>query len=102
MFSEPEITGVKKSKESLFELKGNLVISAVKKAENRKGIIIRLYNAKHAISESAYINFTRPIIYAAYLNLLEEEIGLPERDNNKVKLISIGPSKFVSLYVEVK
>ena len=46
IFSQREIEGQNAKIHSLFETEGNLVVSAVKKAEEDDGYIIRLYNGK--------------------------------------------------------
>lgn len=100
MFSEPEIVGSKQRECSLMRLEGGLSLSAIKKAEHAKGLVIRLYNAKRNTAQGAHLRLGKAPAKAAYLNLLEEEQEDAAIEGNEVIVDPIAPSKFVTLYVE--
>ena len=59
IFSQREIEGTKEARYSLFETENKLVVSAMKKAEDNDGYIIRLFNGKNHenISDTIKFNF---------------------------------------------
>ena len=73
IFSQREIEGQNAKIHSLFETEGNLVVSAVKKAEEDDGYIIRLYNGKDHKDLDDKIKFNFDIKEAYYTNLKEEK-----------------------------
>ena len=66
IFSQREIEGQNAKIHSLFETEGNLVVSAVKKAEEDDGYIIRLYNGKDHKDLDDKIKFNFDIKEAYY------------------------------------
>lgn len=76
IFSQREIEGNNESVHSLFETQGNLVVSAIKKAEENDGYIIRLFNGKDHKNVSDNIKFNFDIHEAYYTNLKEEKQNL--------------------------
>lgn len=101
IFSQMEVEGYNKTKESYFKSENHLVISTIKNAEEKSGIIIRLYNGKNHEELSDVLTFTRPVKKASLLDLKEQEIQELSVSDNKVVLENIGHCKFVTVYVEL-
>ena len=86
--------------ESLFESNGNLVLSTVKKAEQRDGIILRYYNGSYNTIENETVTFNKPIKLAELVNLKEETKSILDIVDQGVTLPEITHAKFVTLYIE--
>lgn len=86
--------------DSLFESNGNLVLSTVKKAEQRDGIILRYYNGSYNKIENETITFNMPIKLAELVNLKEETKSNLDIVDQGVTLPEIAHAKFVTLYIE--
>ena len=99
IFSQREIKGTEASRISLFETENNLVVSAIKKAENGEGFIIRLFNGKNHKNVSDTIKFNFDISEAYYTNLKEEKTEDIEIKNNTIKIKELSHCKFVTIYV---
>ena len=99
IFSQREIKGTEASKISLFETENNLVVSAIKKAEDSEGFIIRLFNGKNHKNVSDTIKFNFDISEAYYTNLKEEKTEDIEIKNNTIKIKELSHCKFVTIYV---
>lgn len=99
IFSQREIKGTEASRISLFETENNLVVSAIKKAEDSKGFIIRLFNGKNHKNVSDTIKFNFDISEAYYTNLKEEKTEDIEIKNNTIKIKELSHCKFVTIYV---
>lgn len=99
IFSQREIEGTEASRISLFETENNLVVSAIKKAEDSKGFIIRLFNGKNHKNVSDTIKFNFDISEAYYTNLKEEKTEDIEIKNNTIKIKELSHCKFVTIYV---
>lgn len=84
IFSQREIEGTKESRYSLFETENKLVVSAIKKAEDNDGYIIRLFNGKNHENISDTIKFNFDVKEAYYTNLREEKT-----EDIKVKTIQL-------------
>ncbi len=100
IFSQREIEGTNPVAGSLFETDGRLVVSAIKKAENDDGIIIRLFNGKDHEVLGDEIRFNHDISEAYYTNLLEEKKETIEIHNNTIKVKELSHCKFVTIYVK--
>ena len=85
---------------SILESTGKLVVSAIKKSEEKKGIIIRLYNGKYDKILGEEIKFNKEIKRAYYTNLKEEFVEEIQICNNTINIKEIGHCKFVTIYVE--
>lgn len=85
---------------SLFEINGNLTLSVLKKAEERSGYILRLYNGLLDEVGHATITFNHPVNVVETVNLKEAKKEALLVENNAVTLEKIDHAKFVTLYVE--
>ncbi|PQH06202.1 mannosylglycerate hydrolase [Enterococcus faecium] len=85
---------------SLFEITGNLTLSVLKKAEDRPGYIIRLYNGLLIEEGYATITFKHEIKIAEKVDLKEKTKESLPIINDTIELENIGHAKFVTLYVE--
>lgn len=99
IFSQREIEGSKPSTYSLFETENKLVVSAIKKAEDGDGLIIRLYNGKDHKNVGDTLKFHYDISQAYYTNLKEEKTEAIEICNNTIKVKELSHCKFVTIYV---
>ena len=100
IFSQREIEGQNAKIHSLFETEGNLVVSAVKKAEEDDGYIIRLYNGKDHKDLDDNIKFNFDIKEAYYTNLKEEKTEEIKVENNTISVKELSHCKFVTIWVK--
>lgn len=100
IFSHREIEGQNAKIHSLFETEGNLVVSAVKKAEEDDGYIIRLYNGKDHKDLDDKIKFNFDIKEAYYTNLKEEKTEEIKVENNTISVKELSHCKFVTIWVK--
>ena len=100
IFSQREIEGQNAKIHSLFETEGNLVVSAVKKAEEDDGYIIRLYNGKDHKDLDDKIKFNFDIKEAYYTNLKEEKTEEIRVENNTISVKELSHCKFVTIWVK--
>ena len=100
IFSQREIEGNNESVHSLFETQGNLVVSAIKKAEENDGYIIRLFNGKDHKNVSDNIKFNFDIHEAYYTNLKEEKTEPIKIENNTISVKELSHCKFVTIWVK--
>lgn len=100
IFSQREIGGQNAKIHSLFETEGNLVVSAVKKAEEDDGYIIRLYNGKDHKDLDDKIKFNFDIKEAYYTNLKEEKTEEIKVENNTISVKELSHCKFVTIWVK--
>ena len=98
IFSQREIEGQNAKIHSLFETEGNLVVSAVKKAEEDDGYIIRLYNGKDHKDLDDKIKFNFDIKEAYYTNLKEEKTEEIKVENNTISVKELSHCKFVTIW----
>ena len=98
IFSQREIDGENAKIHSLFETEGNLVVSAVKKAEEDDGYIIRLYNGKDHKNLDDKIKFNFDIKEAYYTNLKEEKTEEIKIENNTISVKELSHCKFVTIW----
>lgn len=85
---------------SLRSIKDALQVSAIKKAEDAEGIILRLFNPSQKIIEGEIIsNYNLKKVY--FVNLKEEIIEeIKDQEENKFKLI-VKPKEIVTLKLEI-
>lgn len=102
IFSQREIEGTKESRYSLFETENKLVVSAIKKAEDNDGYIIRLFNGKNHENTSDTIKFNFDVKEAYYTNLREEKTEDIKVENNTINVKELSHCKFVTICVKAK
>lgn len=102
IFSQREIEGTKESRYSLFETENKLVVSAMKKAEDNDGYIIRLFNGKNHENISDTIKFNFDVKEAYYTNLSEEKTEGIKVENNTINVKELSHCKFVTICVKAK
>lgn len=102
IFSQREIEGTKESRYSLFETENKLVVSAMKKAEDNDGYIIRLFNGKNHENISDTIKFNFDVKEAYYTNLREEKTEDIKVENNTINVKELSHCKFVTICVKAK
>ncbi len=100
IFSQREIEGKNDIVHSLFETEGNLVVSAIKKAEEDDGYIIRLYNGKDHRNLDDKIKFNFDVKEAYYTNLKEEKTEAIKVENNTISVKELSHCKFVTIWVK--
>jgi mannosylglycerate hydrolase len=85
---------------SLKSTKDTLQVSAIKRAEDAEGIILRLFNPSQKIIEGEIIsNYNLKKVY--FVNLKEEIIKeIKDREENKFKLI-VKPKEIITLKLEI-
>lgn len=86
---------------SLFETSGALTLSVVKKAEEREGIIVRLYNGNMQKVLNEKLTFFRDVKCAELVDLKEETKSSLKVEDGEVVIEGVGHSKVVSVYVEL-
>ncbi|EOI53503.1 mannosylglycerate hydrolase [Enterococcus gilvus] len=85
---------------SLLNIEGNLTLSVLKKAEDRPGYILRLYNGALETEGYATITFNHHIQTAEKVDLKEKTKEPLSINHDTIELENIGHAKFVTLYVE--
>lgn len=100
IFSQQEVTGTKETRYSLLETENRLVVSAIKKAEDGEGIIIRLFNGKDHQPLNDTLRFSYDIKEAYYTNLKEEKQESINIHNNTITTKELSHCKFVTIYVK--
>ncbi|MBR6896478.1 MAG: mannosylglycerate hydrolase [Lactococcus sp.] len=85
---------------SLFETTGDLVLSTVKKAENRDGLILRYYNGNYQTPETIKIKVNQAVKLAELVNLKEETKQDLSVSSDCIVIPEVGHAKFISLYIE--
>lgn len=84
----------------LAEIEGELTLSVVKKAETRKGFIIRLYNGHLKEDCQAILHLKQDVTKVEQVNLKEETLTELKLQNQTVHLPTVSHAKFITLYVE--
>ena len=79
---------------------GGLTVSAIKPAEERPGIVIRLYNGFDRKDVGATLCFARKVTFATYVDLCEQDTEPISFDDHGITVDTIGHCKFVSIYIE--
>ncbi len=102
IFSEPEIVGSRSAADSLLEVEGTAIVSAVKAADDptRPGIVIRLFNGFNEKSATAELVCATPIKRACLCDLRERPLEELHPDGRHVRLPDLGHCAFMTAYVE--
>ena len=74
-------------------------MSAIKKAEDKEGYIIRLFNGKDHRKISDTLTFNKPIQEAYYTNLKEEKIEDIEIQGSSIQIKELTHCQFITIYV---
>ena len=83
----------------LISAEGNVAVSTVKPAENKEGIIIRLYNPCDS-EENCTLRFAIPIKKISEVNLAEEYVNDVETVQDTVRL-NLKPHKIRTIYIKI-
>jgi alpha-mannosidase len=86
---------------SFLNVSDPLTLSAVKKAESRDTIIVRLYNPLNKDAEGC-LNFYRPLASVYLLNMEEERLEKIKVSNDHSVKFPIGSKKIITLELELK
>lgn len=100
IFSQEEIEGKLNQQYSMFSTQQKLVVSAIKKAENKDGLIIRMYNGKYHFNQDDVIKFNLPVQEAYYTNLKEEQLEPIEVVDNCIRVKQLSYCQFVTIYIK--
>ncbi|MGO2064763.1 MAG: glycoside hydrolase family 38 C-terminal domain-containing protein [Latilactobacillus curvatus] len=100
IFTQSEVQKDLFVSDSLFKTNGHLTLSVIKKAEERPGMIVRLYNGHVDDELDDTIMFEKTITKAELVDLKEETIGALEVYSNTIKVPTQKHAKFVTVYVE--
>jgi alpha-mannosidase len=73
----------------------NLVLDTVKRSEDGKGTVVRLYEA-HGARGTAQVKVALPFLSAAFCNLLEDSVGPAKVVGGSIE-VPYGPYKIISL-----
>ena len=101
IFSQMERVGTESASRSFLEVEGGLTLSCLKRAEERPGMVMRLYNGLDHEAAGATIRVPGTIAHASYVDLLERDSAPVAHDGATITVDPIGHCKFVSVYVEV-
>ncbi|MFV0382127.1 MAG: glycoside hydrolase family 38 C-terminal domain-containing protein [Breznakia sp.] len=88
---------------SIMRLDSSLSFGAIKKAEDNKGYIIRIFNANNMSVENKKLFFQCDIVNCYEVNSLENKRKVQNftRENRKLKIIKLKSNEFISLYIEL-
>ncbi len=84
----------------MFKTNSQLVVSAIKKAEDGEGYIIRLFNGKNHENRNETLTFNFDIREAYYTNLKEEKGEALKIENNSITTKTLSHCQFITLYVK--
>ena len=101
IFSQMERTGTEEPERSLLSVEGGLTLSCVKRAEDRPGLVVRLYNGLEHEEAGARLTFADEVTCASYVDLLERDCAPVEHDAHTVTVEPVGHCRFVTVYVEL-
>lgn len=99
-FTQFDVEKVLDVESELFSINSDGVLSVVKKAEERSGYILRIYNGQHKQNISPEITFNKQPSLVELVDLKEDTKERLIEVNEKVLLTNLGHNKFVTLYVE--
>ncbi len=102
VFSQEERVGTGEPCGSLLACEGGLVVSSMKRAEARPGVIVRLYNAGMEGEDAYRLHFANRVAYASRVDLLEEDLAPIPFDGDTVEAPALGRCEFVTIYVELE
>lgn len=100
IFSLEEVAKTLPAEYSLLHTTGELILSAVKKAETRNGVVLRYYNGRYHAANSMTITFKKKLKMAQLTDLKENAKESLKISDNQLKLKDVGHNKFVTVYVE--
>lgn len=100
IFSQQEREKVNPVKQSLFQTENRLVVSAIKKAEEEAGLIIRLYNGKDHQNVGDALTFHYDVEEAFYTDLNEVKTEQIPIDGRTVRVRELSHCGFVTIYVK--
>jgi alpha-mannosidase len=99
MFTVGEAVGVGQQSLSLIQCdQSNVIVEAVKKAEDSDAVIVRLYEA-HGLENAVRVSWRLPVRKASLVNLLEEEKESLKVEGDSVRL-RFRPFEVKSLCIE--
>lgn len=99
-FTQFSVPKTLSQKYSLLTIKGDAILSIVKKAEERPGYILRFYNGNYKQTCSGEVEFYEQPKTIEYVDLKEEIKQKLEITGRKVVIPNLTHNKFVTLYVE--
>jgi alpha-mannosidase len=79
----------------------NIMLSALKKAESGKGLILRVYNSGDSVSDFAF-SCPQDFLYVKKVNLNEEELEALSFEGNKLNRVSLKPKEILTLKYALK
>ncbi|MBP3884639.1 MAG: alpha-mannosidase [Olsenella sp.] len=100
IFSQMERVGTEPCTGSLLSVEGDLVVSAIKCADRRDGLVVRVYNPLEGREASGTIRTCAPVVRASYVNLLEEDVNPIVFEGNAIAVGPLGHCKFATIYIE--
>ena len=77
-----------------------MTVSDIKHAEERPGMVIRLYNGVDRRDVGAKLYFERKVTLDTYVDLREQDTEPISFDDHGITVDTIGHCKFVSIYIE--
>lgn len=101
LFSEEEIDGSSPAMGSLMTVEGDLTLSAIKKAEDGNGIIVRLFNGEYEGDAAATLTFAGSVANAYEVDLRERKVVEIRHDDKAVLVGPIGHAKIVTVCIEL-
>ena len=100
IFTLAEVPKTLPTSYSLFATEGEFILSVIKKAEERPGMILRFYNGNLQKNQSEIIQFNQPISLVETVDLNEETIETVPIRNNRIVIKNLSHAKFITLYIE--
>ena len=82
-------------------VEGDLTLSAIKKAEDGNGIIVRLFNGEYEGDAAATLTFAGSVANAYEVDLRERKVGEIRHDDKAVLVGPIGHAKIVTVCIEL-
>ena len=102
IFSEMEKEGQEEKEYSLFTTENKLIVSAIKKAEERNGYIIRLFNGQYHEDVSDVLHFNKKVVNAYYTDLKEQKVEDISFESSRIVIKSLSHCQFITVYVETE
>jgi hypothetical protein len=102
IFSEMEKEGQEEKEYSLFTTENKLIVSAIKKAEERNGYIIRLFNGQYHEDVSDVLHFNKKVVNAYYTDLKEQKVEDISFESSRIPIKSLSHCQFITVYVETE
>ena len=102
IFSEMEKEGQEEKEYSLFTTENKLIVSAIKKAEERNGYIIRLFNGQYHEDVSDVLHFNKKVVNVYYTDLKEQKVEDISFESSRIVIKSLSHCQFITVYVETE